>query len=172
MQRLMGDQSQLDAAKHIGISKSNITRRKDGARAAPDFVVKVARAYNANVLEALVEAEFITEEEANLTTVAPELDLTKVDGALLAEELDRRIRTLNYLKNLQENNTPDLGLGGTVTELSGARRAKKSHDRVPPRPDSEHDGTVRQWDDSTPHAADHSPEEQQLREERGEDPID
>lgn len=69
IQKLMGDQTQLEAARFIGISKSNITRWKDGARAAPDFVVKVARAYNANVLEALVEAEFITEEEAQLREI-------------------------------------------------------------------------------------------------------
>lgn len=69
LQELMGGQTQLEAARFIGISKSNITRWKDGARAAPDFVVKVARAYNANVLEALVEAEFITEEEAQLREI-------------------------------------------------------------------------------------------------------
>lgn len=63
----MGEETATEAAQFIGISKSNITRWKDGARAAPDFVVKVARAYNTNVLEALVEADFITEEEAGLT---------------------------------------------------------------------------------------------------------
>lgn len=69
LQTLMGTQSQLEAAQHIGISKSNITRWKEGTRAAPDFVVKVARAYGANVLDALVEAEFITAEEAGLIEV-------------------------------------------------------------------------------------------------------
>lgn len=77
----MGDQTQLEAANQIGISKSNITRWKDGARAAPDFVVKVARAYGANVIEALVEAEFITEEEADLREV-------RVGGLLLSESND------------------------------------------------------------------------------------
>lgn len=128
MQRLMGDQTQLEAARHIGISKSNITRWKDGTRAAPDFVVKVARAYGANVLEALVEAEFITEEEAQLTRVAPELDLTKIDGADLAAELDRRIQVLNYLKNLSSNAGPDYDLGEIVVDLSEIR-ARDSNGR-------------------------------------------
>ena len=84
LQKLMGDQTQLEAARFIGISKSNITRWKDGARAAPDFVVKVARAYKANVLEALVEAEFITEEEAQLHEI-------KVGGVTLTDATNEQI---------------------------------------------------------------------------------
>lgn len=84
LQKLMGDQTQLEAARFIGISKSNITRWKDGARAAPDFVVKVARAYRANVLEALVEAEFITEEEAQLREV-------NVGGVTLSDSTNEEI---------------------------------------------------------------------------------
>lgn len=131
MQSLMDGQSQLDAAKQIGISKSNITRWKDGARAAPDFVVKVARAYGANVLEALVEAEFITEEEAALKHVSPDIDLTKIDGADLAAELDRRIRVLNYLKNLDTNAAPDIEVADVVTELA-SRRSNANPDRIRP----------------------------------------
>lgn len=37
---------------------------------------------------------------------------------------------------------------------------------------SRHDGTVRQWEDSVPHAADESPEEARRKEEWGEGPID
>lgn len=60
----MGDDTATKAAKKTGISASNFTRWKQGANADPEFVVKVARAYKVNVLRALVEAEFITEEEA------------------------------------------------------------------------------------------------------------
>ncbi|MBV7294903.1 helix-turn-helix transcriptional regulator [Corynebacterium sp. TAE3-ERU12] len=93
LQTLMGEQTQLEAAHFIGISKSNITRWKDGTRAAPDFVVKVARAYHANVLEALVEAEFITAEEAALK----EIDrggkkLADASDVELAEEMVRRLQ--------------------------------------------------------------------------------
>ncbi|OFT67704.1 hypothetical protein HMPREF3147_00865 [Corynebacterium sp. HMSC05D03] len=55
-----------DAAKKAGFNQSAFTRWKGGAKADPEFVVKFARAFNLNVLEALVEAEFITEEEASL----------------------------------------------------------------------------------------------------------
>lgn len=61
---VMGDDTATKAAKKTGISASNFTRWKQGANADPEFVVKVARAYKVNVLRALVEAEFITEEEA------------------------------------------------------------------------------------------------------------
>ncbi|WJZ04808.1 hypothetical protein CFREN_04150 [Corynebacterium freneyi] len=90
MQGLMGEQSQLDAANQIGISKSNITRWKDGARAAPDFVVKVARAYGANVLEALVEAEFITEKEAKLQQVRTGTPLEEATNQQILREILRR----------------------------------------------------------------------------------
>lgn len=115
LQRLMGDQSQLEAAQFIGISKSNITRWKDGTRAAPDFVVKVARAYNANVLEALVEAEFITEEEANLREV-------RVGGLLLSEATDEQLtgELLRRLNLIDDSPVDDLA----------ARRSNRNISRV------------------------------------------
>ena len=56
-----------DAAAQAGFNQSAFTRWKGGAKADPEFVVKFARAFNVNVLEALVEAEFITEDEAGFT---------------------------------------------------------------------------------------------------------
>lgn len=95
LQGLMGDQSQLEAANHIGISKSNITRWKNGAPAAPEFVVKVARAYGANVLHALVEAEFITREEADLHEVpVGGVPLHAATDEQLATELLKRLRLI------------------------------------------------------------------------------
>lgn len=112
LQSLMGDQSQLEAAKFIGISKSNITRWKDGARAAPDFVVKVARAYDTNVLKALVEAEFITEEEAGLKEVyIGGLRLEDAtNGQLLDEILRRSDPEARELFGADENDENTVGL--------------------------------------------------------------
>lgn len=64
LSELMGNDTPTVAARKAGISASNFTRWKRGARADPDFVVKIARAYDGNVLEALVAADFITPEEA------------------------------------------------------------------------------------------------------------
>lgn len=113
LQNLMGDQSQLEAATFIGISKSNITRWKDGARVAPDFVVKVARAYNANVLEALVAAEFITEEEADLREVrVGGLRLVDASHEELTDEILRRLRLRPNEDELarRRSNTPTPGV--------------------------------------------------------------
>lgn len=89
LQSLMHGETQQDAANRIGISKSNITRWKAGARADPDFVVKVARAYEVNVLEALVEAEFITEEEASLHRV--DRSQNSLTNEELIDEVARRL---------------------------------------------------------------------------------
>lgn len=158
LQGLMGTQTQQEAAEKIGISKSNITRWKAGARADPDFVVKVARAYKANVLEALVASGFITEQEAALTELMPRMDLKVVSADELADEVRRRAR-------LVEASGQD--------ELAARRAAvSQSNNQGHPRPTREHDGTVRRWDDSTPHAADSSIDEQEAREKEGSDPID
>ena len=119
LQKLMGNQTQLEAARFIGISKSNITRWKDGARAAPDFVVKVARAYNANVLEALVEAEFITEEEAQLREINVG-GVTLSDSTneeLLKEILSRSDPQARYLFG-NEGDEDTVGLAPHLTPVS------------------------------------------------------
>ncbi|AEG84677.1 helix-turn-helix domain-containing protein [Corynebacterium ulcerans] len=81
---LMDGDNATEAAKKSGISSSNFTRWKKGARADPDFVVKIARAYDANVLEALVAAEFITEAEAKLREI-------KVGGIALSDASNQQL---------------------------------------------------------------------------------
>ncbi|MDU3110466.1 helix-turn-helix transcriptional regulator [Corynebacterium sp.] len=99
---IIGDMTMRDAAKKAGFNQSAFTRWKGGAKADPEFVVKFARAFNLNVLKSLVEAEFITEEEANLTEVAPQLDLAQVDAQELLDELQHRIDAIRYLLELEE----------------------------------------------------------------------
>ena len=55
--------------------------------------MKIARSYGANVLEALVEAEFITEQEAQLRDVAPTLreSLASMTARQIADEVARRL---------------------------------------------------------------------------------
>lgn len=91
----MAGQSAKEAAQRAGISPSNFTRWKSGARADPEFVVKIARAYGSNVLHALVEAEFITEDEAELTEVSPIQDIRQFRPGELAAELNRQIQALD-----------------------------------------------------------------------------
>ena len=81
----MGNDNAQTAAQRAGISSSNFSRWKKGANADPEFVVKIARAYHANVLEALVEAEFITEQEAGLKEI--QVGKTDLLRSLTIEEL-------------------------------------------------------------------------------------
>ena len=67
---------------------SSVSRWKRGDPPRWDFVIKFARAYNRNVLEALAHADMITEEEANLREVKVGVeDLTTEE--LLSEALRR-----------------------------------------------------------------------------------
>ena len=83
------------AAKRVGVDKSSFTRWKNGARPDPNLVVKFARNYNRNVLEALVAAGFLTEEEADLREVdTGGTTLKEATDAELTEELLLRLRLL------------------------------------------------------------------------------
>lgn len=90
-----GDTAQ-DAARRAGFDKSAFTRWKKGANADPEFVVKLARAYRANVLEALVEAEFITDSEASLRFVpVGKAEILRAAPIVeLAEEIIRKAKEL------------------------------------------------------------------------------
>ena len=57
--------------------------------AEPRFVVQFARAFNLNVLQALAEAELITDQEANLHEV--KIGIQDMSTHQLLEELARRI---------------------------------------------------------------------------------
>ncbi|BAF54916.1 hypothetical protein cgR_1921 [Corynebacterium glutamicum R] len=135
----MNGQTAKEAADQTGISASNFTRWKKGARADPDFVVKIARAYNANVLDALVKADFITEDEAKLTEVSPTLDLTKVSGEDLMNEVERRIEALRYLDSLAIPRTAPL-----VSLADKHRNANIDSPRVRPLSDDEIADAIRE----------------------------
>ena len=160
---LMGNDNATEAAKKSDISSSNFTRWKKGARADPDFVVKIARAYNTNVLEALVAAEFITDEEAALTTISPTIDLADIDSTTLIDELQHRVNTIRYLIDLEEGG--DEKLARFIEQQSNVVSLQSA------QPDTQ-DGTVVEWNDAANHAAKDGIDENEERIRRGEDPID
>lgn len=78
----------IEIARHSGFDPSAISRWKRGDRPDVLFVIKFARAYGRNVLEALAEAGFITTDEANLHAVQVGVkDLGTLD---ILDELRRR----------------------------------------------------------------------------------
>lgn len=197
LSELMGEDTATNAAKKTGISASNFTRWKQGANADPEFVVKVARAYHANVLEALVAAEFITEEEAGTNDsaqqrrqVAQELEKRLNDVFEAQKMIEVRFSAVEtqLLKTLKDEMSDEQWQAFTgpleadsnpykwaeiaqgLTNL-GSRNLSVVSDPSGSLHDDD-DGLVEEWDDSVPHAADSSPDEQAEREKRGEDLID
>ena len=78
-----------EVAARAGFDESAMTRWKKGMNADPKFVVQFARAFHQNVLLALVEAELITEAEANLHEVR--IGVEDMTTHQLLEELAQRI---------------------------------------------------------------------------------
>lgn len=78
-----------DVAVRAGFDESAMTRWKKGLNADPKFVVQFARAFHQNVLQALAEAELITDEEAGLHEV--KIDVHEISTHQLLEELANRI---------------------------------------------------------------------------------
>jgi DNA-binding LacI/PurR family transcriptional regulator len=63
--RVRGDHNQAQVAAHAGVDQATVSRwLRGGAIGRGSRVANFARAYDANVLEALVAAGYITEEEA------------------------------------------------------------------------------------------------------------
>lgn len=89
VQTVAGDVQAKEIADHVEIDKSNVTRWKQGSRPAVEFVLKFARRYGRPVVEALVEAEYITEEEAAIREV--KVGLSDLSSATLAQELSERL---------------------------------------------------------------------------------
>ncbi|MFC6424694.1 hypothetical protein ACFP71_07650 [Oerskovia paurometabola] len=94
VQELIAGDTAQDAAAKAGFDKSAFSRWKKGANADAAFALKLARAYHANVLEALVAAGLITEEEAGLKHVeVGKADvLRSISDLELAEEILRRVQ--------------------------------------------------------------------------------
>ncbi|WRS29657.1 hypothetical protein U6G28_09030 [Actinomycetaceae bacterium MB13-C1-2] len=93
VQTLIGNDNYVEAASKAGFDKSAFTRWKQGAKADPAFAVKLARAYNANVIHALVVSGLLTNAEAQLkeVTLKDSKYLEKIPADELLAELRRRI---------------------------------------------------------------------------------
>lgn len=83
-----------DVATRAGFDESAMTRWKKGLNADPRFVVQFARAFHQNVLLALVEADLITEDEADIHEV--KIGVEDMTTHQLLEELAKRIDNGNH----------------------------------------------------------------------------
>lgn len=91
VQQTSGDAKQQDIANKVGIDQSHISRWKQGYPPGVPFVVKFAEAYGRSVLEALVAAEIITAEQAQLHEVRV-VDPDQMTDEELLEAVQKRMR--------------------------------------------------------------------------------
>ncbi|MGP9725437.1 hypothetical protein ACT3SZ_15610 [Corynebacterium sp. AOP40-9SA-29] len=157
-----------DIADALGVSRNTAnTRLGDGLDAGD--TITVCRHFDINPVEALVELGHISHEEAFSFV---DSDGTKLATASL-EELIRQLAEDNLpLSDKIEMGAAAKALADRRDELTDRRAARAhSNDQGHPRPDREHDGTVRDFA-YLDFAADDTIDEQQAREDEGSDPID
>lgn len=135
----------VEVGKLLGVNRNTATTRlQDGL--SSDEIITLARALHINPVTALEELGKLTVEEV--------MSYLEVDGQLV-ETADAGYLALELARRLNPaTKAPE------ITSLE-QHRQKKSTPVVPD--DSYDDGTVRPWDDTQPHAADNSPDEDALR---------
>lgn len=145
-------------AQILNVTRKTANKRINDGLPADDLVT-ISRALDINPVQTLVELGHLEYDEVE--------DFLDSDGQLVATASPGQL-SLELARQLNPAT-----MAPELDELA-ARRAvlPQSNDQGHPSPGSEHDGTVRTWDSTIPHAADSSTDEDQAREERGEDPID
>lgn len=139
-----------EVAEILGVTRKTANKRLNEGLSADDLIALCSK-WGINKTLALVDFEHISYQDV--------LDYLDSDGALVATAEDGEL-ALELARRLNPATK-----AGEINKLEQARSRKHPH--VDPE-----DGIVREWDGSIPHAADSSPDEDALREERGEDLID
>lgn len=147
---ITGDASVREIGRNTGYSPATVSRHINAANV--QFCIDLAQAYDTNPIPGLLAAKAITERQ--IDEHARSHDLSDYTDLELAQEIVNRLQdTADH----QELTTP-------IDELA----TKRKSNTTPGVPDGVYtDGTVEEWDDTLPHAADSSPDEDQLREEEG-----
>lgn len=158
---LIGTDSMRTASQKTEYAQTTISRQLSRGHLSPEMVIALCRAYDRSPVTGLIETGYINDFELQGPDV--EVALREATNEQLLDEIMRRSDP--EARYLFGNDTDDdvIGLAPHLTPVSDASASLH---------DDEDDGTVMEWDDSIPHAADSSPDEQAEREKRGEDLID
>lgn len=158
---LPGSPTVSQAADHSGISKATLLRHAKAGKTTAEFIIIISRAYGVNEVESLLTLGFITTSAIDEFGIEGALE-GATNQQLLGEIMRRSDPEARYLfGNAGDEET--IGLAPHLTPVSDLDASLAI--------DGD-DGTVADWDDSVPHAADSSLDEQAERERRGEDLID
>lgn len=142
-----------DVANALGTTRKTANKRLNDGLEAGDLLT-ICKTLGVNRTMALVELGYVPHQDVlDYLDSDGELVSTAGDGEL-ALELARRLNPATMAKEIDE---------------LAARRSNNSAPRVG---SDVYDGTVRDWDNTIPHAADSSPDETEERLKRGEDPVD
>lgn len=159
-EKLTQNSSGRAAADKADISPATMNRQLARGTLSAETVIALARAYGRPPVRALLETGYIFPEESGMLSVG-ELLHSLSDQQLVAELAhridDEPAHWVGTFGEVVERSTPP-----HLTPVSDAHASLHDDD----------DGLVQEWDDSVPHAADSSPDEQAEREKRGEDLVD
>lgn len=149
------------AADLADISPATMNRQLARNALSAETVISLARAYGRSPVRALLETGYLLPEEAGM--LSPEELLQSLSDQQVIADVARRI---------DDNPAHWLGTFDEVIEREATPHLTPVSDAHASLHNDEDDGTVMEWDDNIPHAADSSPDEQAEREKRGEDLID
>lgn len=151
--RQITEDSVRATAKKIDIAPRTLATQIEKGRISPENVIAIAVAYDHHPVGALVDTGYLDAKWAE--HVDPMRALRAVTEQQLADEVLRRM---------------EMGVerGGALDTPIDELSERRSKTATPVVSDNDYsDGTVAEWDDTIPHAADSSPDEDQLREEEG-----
>lgn len=157
---LIGEDTRRTASSKAGMAESTLSRQLSRGRLSPEMVIALCRAYDRSPVAGLIETGYINDYELHGPDV--EVALREATNEQLLNEIMRRSDPQARYLFGNEGDDDVIGLAPHLTPVSDAHGSLQDED----------DGTVMEWDDSIPHAADSSPDEQAEREKRGEDLID
>lgn len=157
---LIGTDSMRTASQKTDYAQTTISRQLSRGHLSPEMVIALCRAYDRSPVAGLIETGYINDYELHGPDV--EVALREATNEQLLDEIMRRSDPQARYLFGNEGDEDTIGLAPHLTPVSGAHASLQDED----------DGTVMDWDDSIPHAADSSPDEQVEREKRGEDLID
>lgn len=140
------DDTAQNIAARAGLPKRTVQHQLSTGRMSLENLVKIAAAYGHHPLRTLIEWEIVDRAWEKVPDVKAALRLASEDD--LSDEVVRRLMELKEAKRTSSLDTP-------IDELA----AKRSTATTPNVSPSTHDGTVTDWDDSQPFAADSSPDE-------------
>ena len=160
LDNLIGDDTRATASKKADYAQSTISRQLSRGYLRPETVIALCRAYDRSPVSGLIETEYINDYELHGPDV--EVALHEATNEQLLDEIMRRSDPQARYLFGNEGDEETIGLAPHLTPVSGPSASLHDDD----------DGLVQEWDDSVPHAADSSPDEQAEREKRGEDLID